>query len=83
MQPFGSFSPTLVAELEKLMRKLSQKESSFTSREHQLMEILRQSRDVILPQLEAARQLDRGTNTAGDEKLTNLIRSIEKICEVN
>ena len=80
---FSGFSPSMVAELERLIAKLAHKETSFTPREHQLMELIKQNREVILPQLEAARRLYKGTNTAGKEKLDNLIKAIERICMEN
>ncbi len=79
----GGFSPKMVAELEQLMAKLARAETTFTPEERQLMEMLRQNREIILPQLEATRGLYRGSNRAGEEKLKNLITAIEKICQVD
>jgi hypothetical protein len=76
---FG-FNPTIIAELEMLISKLAHRAPNFTPREYQLMELLRQHRDVVLPQLEAITRSHMGTNTAGREKLDNLVRGIERIC---
>lgn len=73
-------NPALIAELEKLIGKLACRSSEFTPREHELMDMLRQNRDVILPQVEVMMRLYKGSNTAGKEKLANLAAAIEKIC---
>ena len=83
MKDFDATSPAMVAELEELMKKLAHKSSDFSPREQELMQLIRQSSDVILPQLVAAKQLYRGANSKGQEKLDNLIKAIEKICQAN
>jgi len=70
-----------MAELEVLIAKLAKKATTFTPREHELMELLRQNRDVILPQIRTVAQLYKGANRAGREKLENLIEGVEKICK--
>lgn len=80
MNPAAGLNPELMAELEVLIAKLSRKATTFTPREHQLMELLREHRDVILPQIRTVAQMYKGANRAGREKLENLIEGIEKIC---
>lgn len=83
MTDFDAISPKMVAELEQLMKKLAHKHSTFTQREQELMQLIRENSDAILPQLAAAKQLYRGANLRGQEKLDNLITAVEKICQVN
>ncbi len=80
MPSIGGLDPALIAELEVLITKLAHKASNFTPREHELMEMLKRNRDVILPQLRALTEMHKGANSAGREKLENLVEGIERIC---
>lgn len=81
MESNSGFNPALIAELEVLLAKLAHRAPNFTPREYQLMELLKENRDVVIQQLRSITQAHKGTNAAGREKLQNLIEGIERICK--
>lgn len=74
--------PLVVAEFEQLISKLAHGVSSdsFTKREQELIEHIRQHSDVILPQIRLMSSMYKGRNDEGKAKIERLAEAIEKIC---
>jgi hypothetical protein len=83
MSPAGELDPSFVAELERLIGKLSRPAPAFTARERELISLLRLHREEVLAQLQAALALSVGTSLAGRAKLERLARAVEEICQVD
>ena len=80
---FRGIDPRAVAELEHLIAKLANNapSSAYTSRDKELIEVLRQNGDVIMSQFAAVMRTHTGRNDAGKEKLENLRKALDRICD--